>query len=87
MNTLNRKLLIGALVISFPAIAEENSHKQSIKTGAETVINGAALMGIAGAASAQQDQQPYDSRGTHPKTWKELGDLHKARPSVAEFGN
>jgi len=63
--------------------AQEVSHKEGLKTGAETVVNGAALIGIVGAASGQQTN---NANQRHPKTWNDLGAMHRARPSEAEFG-
>jgi len=73
------------LVSTFCAsvFAQEVSHKEGLKTGAETVVNGAALIGIVGAASGQQTNY---ANQRHPKTWNDLGAMHLARPSEAEFG-
>lgn len=75
--------LLLALLSSSVGIAEETSNKQAIKTGAETVVNGAALIGIVGAASGQQ---PNVVNQRHPKTWGDLKALQRSRPGVAEFG-
>jgi hypothetical protein len=66
-----------------PAFAEDISHKEGIKTGAETVINGTALMGIVGAISGEQSNT---NNMQHQKTWTDLGSLQRAKPSIAEFG-
>ena len=63
--------------------AEEASHKEGIKTGAETIVNGAALIGFVGAMSGQKSNTGNER---HPKTWHELGDMQRAKPGVTEFG-
>jgi hypothetical protein len=73
------------LVSTFCAsvFAQEVSHKEGFKTGAETVVNGTALIGILGATSSQQTNRDNQR---HPKTWNDLGAMHRSRPSEAEFG-
>jgi hypothetical protein len=83
MNISPFILVLLTLFSSSSVIAEETSHKEAIKTGAETVVNGAALIGIVGAASGQQSSVVNQR---HPKTWHDLGALHRSRPGVAEFG-
>ena len=81
--------LISPVVIAFivPAFAEESSNKEGIKTGAETVVNGAALIGITGAMTDGRPSNSYEGRKGGAKTWRELGDMHRAaRPGVADFG-
>ena len=75
--------LLLALLSSSVSIAEETSNKEGIKTGAETVVNSAALIGIVGAAS---DQQSNTDNQRRPKTWGDLKALQRSRPGVAEFG-
>ena len=72
--------LTGIVLIAFiiPAITEETSNKQGIKTGAETVVNGAALIGITGAMTDGKPSNSYEGRKGGAKTWRELGDLHRA---------
>lgn len=81
--------LISPVVIAFivPAFAEESSNKEGIKTGDETVVNGAALIGITGAMTNGRPSNSYEGRKGGAKTWRELGDMHRAaRPGVADFG-
>jgi hypothetical protein len=75
--------LLLTLLSSSVSIAEETSNKDGTKTGAETVVNGAALIGIVGAASGQQSNTDNQR---HPKTWGDLKALQRSRPGVAEFG-
>ena len=87
MKTLLSFTCLALTAIIVPAFAEEPSNKQGIKTGAETVVNGAALIGITGAMTGSKPSNSYEGRKGGAKTWRELGDMHRAaRPSVADFG-
>ena len=86
MKTFARLLALLTVCFPFPADAEELSTKDGIKTGAETIVNGAALVGILGATSQNNSDQTRIQPSGPPKTWGELGAMHKARPGVAEFG-
>ena len=82
MKTCNPLTL--AIILNFYslAFAEEASHKEGIKTGAETIVNGAALIGVVGAMSGQKSNTGNER---HPKTWHELGVIQRAKSGVAEF--
>ena len=80
--------LVALIACSSPTIAEEVSNKEIIKTGAETVVNGAALMGVVGAMSDSKKETTYEDRKGGAQTWTELGDIQRAaRPAIADFGN
>ena len=81
-------LICAVFLASYTSLfAEEFSNKEGIKTGAETVINGAALIGITGAMSEHNQPRSYEGRKASAKTWAELGGMHRAaRPAEAEFG-
>ena len=80
-------IALAAINISPPAYSEEASNKEGIKNGAETVVNGTALIGVVGSMSEPKPNSSYDGRKGGAKTWKELGDMHRAaRPGVADFG-
>ena len=67
--------------------AEQASNKDGIKTGAETIVNGTALIGITGAMSEPNQPRSYDGHKAGARTWMELGDMHRAaRPGMADFG-
>ena len=79
--------LVAAITASSPSYSAEVSSKEGIKTGAETVVNGAALIGVVGAISGSKNGPSYEGRKAGARTWTELGDMHRAaRPGVAEFG-
>ena len=79
--------LVALIACSSPTFAEEASNKEGIKTGAETVINGAALMGVVGAMSGPKNETTYEGRKAGAQTWTELGDIQRAaRPAIADFG-
>ena len=79
--------LVAAITASSPSYSAEVSNKESLKTGAETVVNGAALIGVVGAMSGSKNGPSYEGRKAGARTWTELGDMHRAaRPGVAEFG-
>ena len=87
MKTLISLISLVVTAFIFPAFAEESSNKEGIKTGAETVVNGAALIGITGAMTNGRPSNSYEGRKGGAKTWRELGDMHRAaRPGVADFG-
>ena len=87
MKTLLSFTCLALTDIIVPAFTEEPSNKQGIKTGAETVVNGAALIGVVGSMSEPKLNSSYDGRKGGAKTWKELGDMHRSsRPGVADFG-
>ena len=80
-------MVLAATSISSPSYSEEVSNKEGIKTGAETVVNGTALIGVVGSMSEPKPNSSYDGRKGGAKTWKELGDMHRSsRPGVADFG-
>lgn len=80
-------IVLAAITINSPSYSEEVSNKEGIKTGAETVVNGTALIGVVGSMSEPKPNSSYDGRKGRAKTWKELGDVHRAaRPGVADFG-
>ncbi len=80
-------ILMVAIATSSPSYSAEVSNKEGIKTGAETLVNGAALIGVVGAMSGSKNGPSYEGRKSGAKTWTELGDMHRAaRPGVAEFG-
>ena len=79
--------LVALIAYSSPTFAEETSNKEGIKTGAETVVNGAALMGVVGAMSGPKNETTYEGRKAGAQTWTELGDIQRAaRPAIADFG-
>ena len=79
--------LVATITASSPSYSAEVSNKEGIKTGAETVVNGAALIGVVGAISGSKNGPSYEGRKAGARTWTELGDMHRAaRPGVAEFG-
>ena len=87
MKTLLPFTCLALTAIIVPAFAEEPSNMQGIKTGAETLVNGAALIGITGAMTDAKPSNSYEGRKGGAKTWRELGDMHRAaRPGVADFG-
>lgn len=87
MKTLILPISLVVTAFIFPAFAEEPSNRQGIKTGAETVVNGTALIGVVGSMSEPKPNSSYDGRKGGAKTWKELGDMHRSsRPGVADFG-
>lgn len=78
-----------AVLLAFSSLsfAQEAASKEGIKTGAETVVNGAALMGVVGAMSGAKSEPFYEGRKAGARTWTELGDIQRAaRPGVADFG-
>lgn len=87
MKTYVAPFLLTFLTLYNSAGAEEASNKQGIKTGAETLVNGTALLGITGAMSDNKQERSYDGRKGGARTWTELGDMHRAaRPGTADFG-
>jgi hypothetical protein len=87
MKTLVLIFLVTISTLCTPSIAEDATNKQGIKTGAETLVNGTALLGITGAMSDNKQARSYDGRKAGARTWTELGDMHRsARPGVADFG-
>jgi hypothetical protein len=70
MKTCTPLTLVIILNFYSPAFAEEVSHKEGIKTGAETIVNGAALIGVVGAMSGQKSNTGTER---HPKKSHELG--------------
>lgn len=83
MKTISLISLVMILNFWTPTFADDVSHKEGIKTGAETVINGVTLMGIVGAASGERSNA-YNIK--NPRTWSDLGAQQRARPGIAEFG-
>ena len=80
--------LVDLIACSSPTFAEEASNKEGIKTGAQTVVNGAALMGVVGAMSGLKNETIYEGRKAVAQSWTELGDIQRAaRPAIADFGN
>ena len=82
-------LLICAIFLATysPVFAEETSSKEGIRTGAETVVNGTALLGITGAMSEPNHARSFEGRKAGATTWTELGDMQRAaRPAIADFG-
>ena len=78
---------LAAITISSHACSEEASNKEGIRTGAETVVNGAALIGVVGAMSGSKNETSYEGRKGGARTWRELGDMQRAaRPGIADFG-
>ena len=87
MNIHVAPFLLIFLTLCTSAFAEEASNKQGIKTGAEALVNGTALLGITGAMSDNKQERSYDGRKAGARTWTELGDMHRAaRPGTADFG-
>ena len=87
MKTIALIIVATLLTSCTSVLAEEPSNKEGIKTGAETIVNGTALIGITGAMSEPNQQRSYDGRKAGARTWTELGDMHRAaRPGVADFG-
>jgi len=79
--------LAGAMAYSSATFAEEISQKDGIKTGAETLVNGTALLGMSGAISESQHDPDYVGRKAGARTWTELEDMQRdAKPGIAEFG-
>ena len=81
-------ILFGILITpSISAFAEEVSHKEGIKTGAETLVNGTALLGMSDETSIfwnapTSETKQLDSQ----RTWRDLGVMQRARPTDADFG-
>lgn len=79
--------LVALTALCSPSFAEETSNMEGIKTGAETVVNGVALVGVVGAMSDSKNETSYQGRKAGARTWTELGDMQRsARPGVADFG-
>ena len=69
--------VVALIACSSPTFAEEASNKEGIKTGAETVVNGAALMGVVGAMSGPKNETIYEGRKAGAQSWTELGDIQR----------
>ena len=79
-------IILALFMLASPAFAQETSNKQGLKAGAETLVNGAALLGMSGVTSGANKSQEDLARSNQNRTWENLGAMHRARPGVAEFG-
>jgi hypothetical protein len=87
MKTLVSILLVNIFTFYTSVFAEEVSNKQGVKTGAEVLVNGTALIGITGAMTDNKQERSYEGRKAGVRTWTELGDMHRSAGSgVADFG-
>jgi hypothetical protein len=87
MKNLIRLLCILPLfALSFQASAGPVATKDGVKTGAETVINGAALIGTLGAASAAHHEALKDKTQDHKRNWQDMDALYRSRLGVTELG-
>jgi len=81
-------ILFGILITpSISAFAEEVSHKEGIKTGAETLVNGTALLGMSDETSIFWNAPSSESRQPDiPRNWRDLVAMQRARQTEADFG-
>jgi hypothetical protein len=87
MKTLVSILLVNIFTFCTSVFAEEVSNKQGVKTGAEVLVNGTALIGITGAMTDNKQERSYEGQKAGVRTWTEIGDMHRsARSGVADFG-
>ena len=87
MKNLFRLLCILPLIVfTYPAEAGPVATKDGVKTGAEAVINGAALIGTLGAANAAQHEALKIKPLNHKRNRQDVDALYRSRLGVAEFG-
>lgn len=78
--------ILPLLAFTYPAEADTVATKDGVKTGAETVVNGAALIGTLGAANAAQHEALKIKPLNHKRNWQDVDALYRSRLGVAEFG-
>ena len=80
-------LFVILITPTIPAFAEEVSQKQGIKTGAETLVYGTALLGMSDETSIFWNAPSSETKQSdRPRTWGDLGAMQRARPTDADFG-
>ena len=80
-------LFLSIIAPGIPAFAEELSHKEGIKTGAETLVNGTALLGMSDETSIFWNAPSSETKQPDaPRTWRDLGAMQRARQADADFG-
>ena len=87
MKVIAPILFVTLIASSIPACAEEVSQKQGIKTGAETLVNGTALLGMSDQTSIFWNAPTSETKlPDAPRNWRDLGAMQRARPTDADFG-
>ena len=87
MKVIAPILFVTLIASSIPACAEEVSQKQGIKTGAETLVNGTALLGMSDQTSIFWNAPTSETKQPDaPRNWRDLGAMQRARPTDADFG-
>ena len=85
-NLFKLLCVLPLLAFTYSAEAGPVATKDGVKTGAEAVINGAALIGTLGAANAAQHETLKINPLNHKRNWQDVDALYRSRLGVAEFG-
>jgi hypothetical protein len=87
MKVIALALFVILITPSIPGFAEEISHMEGIKTGAETLVNGTALLGMSDETSIFWNAPSSESRQPDiPRNWRDLVAMQRARQTEADFG-